>query len=482
VVKSHRSTFGVIVIAFAFIFASCNLSKAGLGPSIESNPPVIDLITPALDSLSAKGFTLSGTQTISGTAKSDVGLAKVELKLGTKNAWKTIQTQTANPGTWTFEFDTSKCFDATTGMAANGARESSQGNFEIDYQIVATDLAGSASEPLSGTFLICPPWAKARASVVASTATSMFTSGLEAGSNRYNVKDFGAKGDGITDDTAAFQKAIDSLPASMQTLYVPAGTYMIDAVKNVMLRSEMVLLMDPNAVLKAMPNADTHYVVLNIESISNVAIVGGNIVGERNEHQGTGGEWGYGIRIAGSNNVLVRDTKIRDCWGDGMVIMSSSKQYFSSKVDIVDLVSENNRRQGISIGSGRDIAVIRASLGNTNGTPPQAGIDLEPDNAREYMQNIHLVDLYTYNNRGSGILVALNNLDAQHEASIVIENQRDTGSMLSLWIAQAPNSVGKLIATNCLWFSSRLAYLKDKRAAYSTVLMNCFGNGKLVAE
>ena len=41
-----------------------------------------------------------------------------------------------------------------------------------------------------------------------------------------SVKDFGAKGDGITDDTMAIKNAIDSLrPGS--TLYFPSGTYMI---------------------------------------------------------------------------------------------------------------------------------------------------------------------------------------------------------------------------------------------------------------
>lgn len=42
-----------------------------------------------------------------------------------------------------------------------------------------------------------------------------------------NVRDFGAKGDGVTDDTAAFQAALDSLADRGGTVVVPAGTYMI---------------------------------------------------------------------------------------------------------------------------------------------------------------------------------------------------------------------------------------------------------------
>ncbi|MDH7601619.1 MAG: glycosyl hydrolase family 28-related protein [Armatimonadota bacterium] len=42
-----------------------------------------------------------------------------------------------------------------------------------------------------------------------------------------NVRDFGAKGDGVTDDTAAFQAALDSMRESGGTVFVPAGTYLI---------------------------------------------------------------------------------------------------------------------------------------------------------------------------------------------------------------------------------------------------------------
>ena len=38
---------------------------------------------------------------------------------------------------------------------------------------------------------------------------------------------FGAKGDGITDDTAAIQKAIDEVKGIPDTLYFPNGTYLV---------------------------------------------------------------------------------------------------------------------------------------------------------------------------------------------------------------------------------------------------------------
>jgi hypothetical protein len=43
----------------------------------------------------------------------------------------------------------------------------------------------------------------------------------------YGVKDYGAKGDGSTDDTAAIQRALDAAGTAGGTVEVPGGKYMI---------------------------------------------------------------------------------------------------------------------------------------------------------------------------------------------------------------------------------------------------------------
>src|SRR5262252_9133509 len=46
-----------------------------------------------------------------------------------------------------------------------------------------------------------------------------------------NVKNsiYGAKGDGVTDDTAAIQAALNAIPANGGTVYFPTGSYLISS-------------------------------------------------------------------------------------------------------------------------------------------------------------------------------------------------------------------------------------------------------------
>lgn len=49
----------------------------------------------------------------------------------------------------------------------------------------------------------------------------------------FNVKDYGATGDGVTDDTAAFQNAISEVVSGGGTLYIPRGRYVITTKLNI---------------------------------------------------------------------------------------------------------------------------------------------------------------------------------------------------------------------------------------------------------
>jgi hypothetical protein len=180
-----------------------------------------------------------------------------------------------------------------------------------------------------------------------------------------SVRDKGARGDGVHDDTAAFQAAIDALPAKGGTVTVPPGNYMIDALRAINMRSNMLLQMAPTAQLSAIPNNLPRSHVIKVWKVSNVQITGGRIVGERNGHLGTTGEWGYGLNIEASDNVSVADMHISDCWGDGIwigALGSDGSAVPATHVTLTRVISTNNRRQGLSIGPVNGVTVVDSTL------------------------------------------------------------------------------------------------------------------------
>lgn len=228
------------------------------------------------------------------------------------------------------------------------------------------------------------PLFAATASASAATVSSYTLPSRQRGSAVRNVRDYGAAGDGVNDDTAAFQAAINSLPDSGGTVEVPAGTYKLDAIVSVKLRSYMHLKLSSDAKLVARPNSSERSNILYVNKVRDVEISGGQIVGERNSHNGTTGEWGHGIYVRGSKNVTVRDVHVSNCWGDGLVIAGATVWQAppipSASVFVANIVCTGNRRQGLSIGYVNDVKIYDSEFSNSAGATPQCGVDIEPEN------------------------------------------------------------------------------------------------------
>src|SRR5690349_6878677 len=207
------------------------------------------------------------------------------------------------------------------------------------------------------------------------------TPSISIGSTTINVKNKGALGNGTHNDTAAFQAAVNALPSSGGTVYVPAGRYMIDATKSIHLRSHTRLRLDPSAELVVIPNSASRYFLVRASNVNNVEIVGGKMTGDRAKHKGTTGEWGFGIYVTGSSKVFVHNVTVSEFWGDGLFVGGNGKYsnlVRSNYVTINNVTSSHNRRQGISIGPSQHVYIVNSTFKNTQGTLPQAGMDIEP--------------------------------------------------------------------------------------------------------
>lgn len=84
--------------------------------------------------------------------------------------------------------------------------------------LTSTGAAWTSAPPPTGL-----PTAGTSGNVLTSTG-SVWTS-VPAPTAWYNVRAFGATGDGVTDDTAAIQATVDAIPAAGGVLYLPTGGY-----------------------------------------------------------------------------------------------------------------------------------------------------------------------------------------------------------------------------------------------------------------
>jgi parallel beta-helix repeat protein len=260
-----------------------------------------------------------------------------------------------------------------------------------------------------------------------------------------NVRDEGAMGNGSTNDTAAIQAAVNQVAGTGGTVLVPDGTYMIDAVTHLKLKSNMTLRMTSRAVLKAIPNNQGGYAIILIERASNLNVIGGTVQGERAQHTGTTGESGMGISIYSSSNVVIEGVTATDNWGDGFYIGRWDARYATNtNLKYCSVIADNNRRQGLSI-TAVDGAVIKNSIfKNTGGTAPQVGIDLEPDSG-DTVKNVRILNSVFTGNRGPGI--KLYNGGGDIVTNITIDGNTVSGNTRD-WGISALNSTNSTITNN----------------------------------
>jgi len=206
------------------------------------------------------------------------------------------------------------------------------------------------------------------------------------------------------------------------------------------LRSNSLLIFREKSQLTIEPNDLKRYAILHIERVENVTVYHPKLIGDKFLHTGTKGEWGMGIFVSGSKNISIYKPHIRNTWGDGIYI-GRTKNISCENVQIYDADIDNGRRNGISIISGNNILIDNAIVSNTYGTNPMAGIDVEPNNNNDFLKNITLKNIYTFNNKNSGIILSLKGLVGKEKRSvdISIKNHTDIKSKYALNISSGNN-------------------------------------------
>jgi len=180
--------------------------------------------------------------------------------------------------------------------------------------------------------------------------------------------------------------------------------------QSISLPSDFNLNMSSKTNLRVQPNNAPAYALIGVFKGSNINISGGNIYGDRFEHDyspinDTSGnsrnshEWGFVLQIAGGKNITIDNVNIFDASGDGFYVRGSSIRnedgspggsVISEDILMKNCIIKRSRRNGISLIDGNGIIIENSEILDTGlgenppgvefsaaGTLPKAGVDLE---------------------------------------------------------------------------------------------------------
>ena len=81
---------------------------------------------------------------------------------------------------------------------------------------------------------------------------------------------------------------------------------------------------------------------------------------------------------------VISDIRVESSGGDGIYIQNASD------VSVIRVDSNDHYRQGMSVIDVSGLTVLNSSFRNTNGTAPMAGIDIEPSNGIDQIEQIKI--------------------------------------------------------------------------------------------
>ncbi|HEX6738446.1 MAG TPA: right-handed parallel beta-helix repeat-containing protein [Vicinamibacteria bacterium] len=216
------------------------------------------------------------------------------------------------------------------------------------------------------------------------------------------VDDHGAVGDGIADDSAAIQAALNAVAPGGAVLFSAGKTYRIGNVRaGLAPRSDTRLLL--HGATLTMANEDGQRCrIFTVAGRSGVTFSGGTLRGSRVGAP----EWAIGILVSDSSDVVVEDVAFRDFATDGVTVTGNTG---SQRVRLRRCRAAGMGRNGVSLVAGSDITVedsLFEDTWNADANMPRAGLSAEP-NVGGQVHGVLVTRCHFRRNQGSGLLLQL---------------------------------------------------------------------------
>src|SRR3990167_849540 len=215
----------------------------------------------------------------------------------------------------------------------------------------------------------------------------------------FNVKNYGAVGDGVTDDAAAIQAALNAVPTGGGTVFFPGGsTYMVGTQLNVKSNTTIQL---GQATLKALAALEvaSDYAILELGSttanFSRIRVIGGTIDGNRLKITGIRFRTFGAFKVSDS---YVFGTTIKKCGRDANIILTGEANalYSVTAEESENVQAGTNANIFVTAVTTRRCKVIECIA--RNGVGGSRGIVVE-----DLVERILIESCFVYGNAGGGI-------------------------------------------------------------------------------
>jgi len=229
------------------------------------------------------------------------------------------------------------------------------------------------------------------------------------------------------DGTAALQAAINSGASKIIVPYM--GSDWI--VRPIKLSSNQEIVFEPGVVVVAKKGEFRGRTDCLFSAVGKKSIIlrgyGATLKMQKEDYANTKiyqkAEYRHIISLHGSTNVKILGLRLESSGGDGIYVGAAHGDIACSHIQIKDCICDNNYRQGLSIISAENMLVENCVFKNTNGTPPSAGIDIEPNSQNDKIANIVISNCISTQNSGNGFQLYLRHLSKESEdVSILFVN------------------------------------------------------------
>lgn len=229
------------------------------------------------------------------------------------------------------------------------------------------------------------------------------------------------------DATESLQAAIDSNADSVVVPYMSTPWI----VRPLKLRSDLTILFKPGVIVEAKRGeykgkGDSLFTADAAENLR-LTGYGATLRMHKEDYRKEPyekAEWRMVLAINSCTNVSIEGLRLESSGGDGIYIgASNSAQPYCKDVTIRDVSLVDQYRQGISVISAENLLIENCVMSGTEGTPPAAGIDFEPNGHNERLTNCVVKNCVFADNEGPGIQAYLAHMKASSDpVSILVES------------------------------------------------------------